>query len=224
MMAFLSGQGVQRAAGGLLRVVVLFACTLLTLVLSGCASGLYANVTSYQKWPADAAGQTYRIVSGAEQSADHLEFQAVADMVRANIGSTGLVESVDDNTADQTTRFNLHFQVENPTVQVWTQRYADYDPWFLPHAGYYGRYWGWGGSMLYAPRLVSVPVQMHRNTLTLWMTDNRANGAEVYRATATHLGYSDQWIAVMPYLTQAIFDGFPGNNGQVRQVKYDLPK
>jgi len=60
-------------------------------MLAGCASGFYANVTSYQKWPADAAGQTYRIVLDEGQSVDNLEFQAVADMVRANIGSTGLV-------------------------------------------------------------------------------------------------------------------------------------
>jgi len=217
MIAFMSGQGVQRAAGGGLRVAALFACA---LALGGCASGFYADVTSYQKWPADAAGQTYRIVPQAGQSADHLEFQAVADMVRANMGPTGLVEAVEHDTPDQIARFHLHVQVENPPTQIWTQRYADYDPWFSPHIGYHGRYWGWGGSLLYAPRLVPVPVQMYRNTLTIWITDHRNQGAEVYRATAMHLGPSDQWIAVMPYLAQAIFDGFPGNNGQVRQVKY----
>jgi len=194
-------------------------------MLGGCASGFYANVTSYQKWPADATGQTYRIVLDAGQSADNLEFQAVADMVRANIGSTGLVEArpAADSAITQTARFDLHLQYENPTTQIWTQRYADdYYRWF-PYGGYYGRHFGWGG-MWYPPPLVTVPMQVHRNTLTLWMTDSQNNHAEVYRATAIHLGESDQLIASMPYLVQAIFDGFPGNNGQVRQIRYELPK
>jgi len=211
----------RRASGRWLHGVALFACV---LALGGCASGLYANVTSYQHWPADAAGQTYRIVPDVGQNADSLEFQAVADMVRANVGATGLVEAARDQPA-QTVRFNLRLQYENPMTKIWTQRYADTTyPWFSPHVGYYGRYWGWGGSMLYAPRLVTVPVQAYRNTLTLWMTDNHADDMEVYRATAIHIGEEDQWIAVMPYLTQAIFDGFPGNNGQVRQVKYTVPE
>jgi hypothetical protein len=28
-------------------------------------------------------------------------------------------------------------------------------------------------------------------------------------------------LQVMPYLAQAVFDQFPGNNGTVREVKYD---
>jgi len=208
----------QRAHGGLLRGVALLACV---LALGGCASGLHANVTSYQKWPADAAGQTYRIVPDAGQRADNLAFQAVADMVRANIGATGLVEAANDQPA----RFTLHLRVENPMTQIWTQRYADASyPWFSPYFGHYGRHWGWGGSMLYTPRLITVPVQVYQNTLTLWITDHRADNAEVYRATAVHTSESDQFIAVMPYLAQAIFDGFPGNNGQVRQVTYALPE
>jgi len=216
MIRLMSGQieGLRRVSGSLLRAAALFACA---LALGGCASGLYANVTTYQKWPADAAGQTYAMAPDARAS--ELEFQAVADMVRASIGTTGLVEAA----GGQTARFQLHMQYENPQTTVWTQRYADgYYPWFSPYFGYYRRYWGWGG--MYAPPLVTVPVQAYKNTLTIWIADDRDNGAEVYRATAVHLGDEDQLIAVMPYLAQAIFDAFPGNNGQVRQIKYPLPQ
>jgi len=189
-------------------------------LLGGCASGLYANVTSYQKWPGDVVGQTYTFAPATDiTDANDLAFQAVADMVRATIGATGLIEAVDAQTA----RFRLHIQYENPQTTVWTQRYSDsFYPWFSPYFGYYGRHFGWGSSMFYAPHLVTVPVQMHKNTLTIRITDHHDNDAEVYRATAVHIGDGDQLIAVMPYLAQAIFDDFPGNNGQVRQVRYVL--
>jgi len=200
------------------RGVALLACA---VALSGCASNIVANVTTYQKWPSDATGQTYQIAAQANQNADNLEFQTVADMVRAGIGATGLVEA----TQGQSARFSVRLQYENPLTQIWVQRYADYYPyypWGYPFGGYYGRPFGWGG--WYAPPMVTVPVQVHRNTLTLWITDARQQNAEVYRATAIELGESDQWMGVMPYLVRAIFDDFPGNNGQVRQMEYELPK
>jgi len=42
----------------------------------------------------------------------------------------------------------------------------------------------------------------------------------VYRSTATTLSERDGMVQAMPYLARAIFDGFPANNGQVREVKY----
>jgi len=213
-----SVSGTISAAVARRRGVLLLACV---LALSACASSIVANVTTYQKWPSDAVGQSYRIVAQADQSQDNLEFQTVADMVRAGIGASGLVEAVQGQDA----RFSVHMHYENPLTQIWVRRYADvypYYPWGYPFPGYYGRPFGWGG--WYAPPVVTVPVQVHRNTLTLWITDARQQNAEVYRATAIELGESDQWMGVMPYLVRAIFDDFPGNNGQVRRLEYDLPK
>ena len=62
------------------------------LLVSGCASTLSARVTSFAKWPADAQGASYRIVPATGQT-NNLEFQNIADMVRANIGPVGLVEA-----------------------------------------------------------------------------------------------------------------------------------
>ncbi|NLC36042.1 MAG: DUF4136 domain-containing protein, partial [Alcaligenaceae bacterium] len=83
---------------------------------------------------------------------------------------------------------------------------------------------GWGGSVFYSPRPVNIPVEVYRNTLTVTLSDRLANGREVYRATAVHNSQSDSLDAVMPYLMQAVFDGFPGNNGQVKEVRYELPR
>src|SRR3546814_6107986 len=88
-------------------------------LLVGCASTLSARVTSFQQWPGNAQGETYRIARTPVQE-NNLEFQAVADMVRANIGPTGLVEAQSGPA-----RFDLHITYDNPVTQTWVQRYND---------------------------------------------------------------------------------------------------
>ncbi|HUH60764.1 MAG TPA: DUF4136 domain-containing protein [Candidimonas sp.] len=198
----------------------LFTVAALVVLVSGCASTLSARVTSYQQWPADAQGQSYRIVPSASQ-VNNLEFQAIADMVRASIGATGLVEA----RAGQDARFDVSLGYDNPLSQAWVQRRTDpylYDGWgFGPFGGYYGGYGGWGGGIFMAPVYQNVPVDVYKNTLTVIIKDRRNNGAEVYRSSAVNVSSSDNLQQVMPYLAQAVFDGFPGNNGQVREVEYE---
>jgi len=192
------------------------------LVLGGCASTLSARVTTYQQWPVGVQGEYYRIVPGPGQ-AGNLQFGAFSDMLRAAIGPTGMREAV----AGVEPRFDVRIEYDNPVKQGWVQRYDD--PYFYPgwpaFGGYYGGWGGgWGGGVFYSPRVVNVPVDVYRNTLTVIILDRTANGQEVYRATAVHTSHSDALATVMPYLMQAVFDGFPGNNGQVKEVRYELPR
>ncbi|HUG60141.1 MAG TPA: DUF4136 domain-containing protein [Candidimonas sp.] len=202
--------------GSVLRMWMAIASLLL---VTGCASTLSARVTSYEKWPANTQGQSYRIVPSANQ-VNNLEFQSVADTVRAAIGPTGLVEA----HSGQAARFDVAISYDNPVSQVWVQR--QYDPYmdgwgFGPaFGGYYGGYGGWGGGMFITPAYQNVPVEVYKNTLTVIIKDSQNHGAEVYRSTAVNVSSSDNMAQAVPYLAQAVFDGFPGNNGQVREVNY----
>lgn len=194
----------------------------LALMVTGCASTLSARVTSYQQWPSDAQGANYRIVPSANQI-NNLEFQAIADTIRASIGPTGLVEWRGASTNEP--RFDLHIAYDNPLTQTRVQRYNDMylnDGWGFGPAfgGYYGGYRGWGGGIFMGPSVTSVPVTVYTNTLQVVIKDNRNKGAEVYRSTAVNASSTENLLQVMPYLAQAVFDGFPGNNGQVREVEY----
>ncbi|HUH86708.1 MAG TPA: DUF4136 domain-containing protein [Pusillimonas sp.] len=189
---------------------------MLTLV-AGCASTLSARVTTFQQWPADAQGASYRIVPPA---GDTLEAQAFSDMIRAAIGRTGLYEA----QGGATPRFNVHFEYGSTVSNEWVQRYHDpyyyngFNPWGW--GGYYGGYSGWGGGIFYSPpTVVNVPVQVEKNTLTVSISDNQRQGAQVYKSTA--VSSSGSLTEVMPYLARAVFDGFPGNNGQVRDITYE---
>lgn len=185
-------------------------------LLAGCASTLSARVTTFQQWPADAQGASYRIVA---PSSDTLEAQAYSDMVRAAIGRTGLVEAQQGGSP----RFDVQLDYGTTSSQEWVQRYHDpyfdgFGPWGW--GGYYGGFRGWGGGIYYTPTVVNVPVRVNNNSLTVTIKDNQKQGAQVYKSTA--VSSSGSLAEVMPYLAQAVFDGFPGNNGQVRNITYDL--
>ncbi len=189
------------------------------VLISGCASTLSARVTSFQQWPAGSQGQTYRIVP-YEKQVNNLEFQTIADMVRAAIGPVGLVEAQSDKA-----RFSVHIRYENPASQTWVQQYPDpylNDGWgFGPAFGWYGGARYWGGGIYYSPQPTNVPVVVYKNTLTVTINDDQNHNAEVYRSTAINVSRHDNLMQAMPYLAQAVFDEFPGNNGQVREVEYE---
>lgn len=195
----------------------MFAGVLVLMFMAGCASTLSARVTTFQQWPADAQGATYRVVPPA---GDALEVQTFSDMIRAAIGRTGLVEA-----RGQQARFDVHYEYGVSTSQEWVQQYQDpyfdsFGPWGW--GGYYGGYRGWGGGLYYSPRVVNVPVRVESNSLTVTINDNQRQGAQVYKSTA--VSTSGSLVEVMPYLARAVFDGFPGNNGQVRNITYDIDK
>lgn len=200
---------------------VRFGFVVLALALvSGCASSLSAQVTRYQQWPADAAGGYYRVVASDAQK-NNLPFSAYADMVRAAIGATGLVEAQNAHPA----RFDLTLDYGNPVEQRWVRRQVD--PYYGGDFGFYrppfgGRFYPWGGWMA-VPQVEDIPVDLYKNTLTVMIRDRTDHDREVYRATAVSLSQSDNLTAIMPYLVRAVFDRFPGRNGQVIEVQYDLP-
>lgn len=190
--------------------------------LAGCASTLSAKVTQFQQWPPNTQGATYHIAATPQQQ-NNLEFQSVADTVRANIGPVGLVQSSDPQSA----RFEVHIHYASTPSQVMVQRYADpyyYDGWGFGPA--FGGFYGpsvWGGGVFYTPPVVNVPVQVFKNTLTVIINDKLNANKEVYRSSAENISEEDTLLEAMPYLARAVFDSFPGNNGQVRTVTYERP-
>jgi len=187
-------------------------------LLAGCATTetVSARVTSFQNWPPGTAGQAYRIVPSGPAQQNNLEFQTFADMVRAGMGTTGLVEALPGKPA----RFDVYFQYGVSQTQVMVRR--PYEPYMYGAwaPGFYGPgYWGgWGG--YWGPEWVDTPMVANRNSLMVEIRDGAQGGAEVYRASAYNVSTDATLMSVMPYLVRAIFDNFPGNNGAEREVQY----
>lgn len=197
---------------GLYRLAGL-AVVLSATLLSGCATpSVQATVTSFQQWPADAVGATYQFIDAKPGQANNLEYQTYRDAMRASIGPTGLVQAQPGKSA----RFNVSFTYGTEQTQVMVPQ--PYDPYFYGgFGGFYGSpVWGPG---FWGPNWVDVPTVAYRNRLAVEIFDNTKNGAEVYRASAYIVSGRENMVRTMPYLTRAIFDNFPGNNGSGREVE-----
>lgn len=183
----------------------LIAC--LALLLAGCTTVFSAQVSRFEQWPADAAGASYWVEADAAQQ-NNLQFETYADTVRAALGPTGLVEATERAQA----RFIVHLAYSSPQERIWEQRPVD--PYFYP--GPFYRPWG------FAPGFETVAVDIYRLTLSIRIDDQSQQGREVYRATAWSGSRSDRLTAAMPYLARALFDRFPGRNGEVVQVRLPM--
>lgn len=200
---------------GMYRWVAL-AVVLSAGALSGCATPtVQATVTSFQQWPADVVGAAYRFVDATPNQANNLEYRTYQDAMRASIGPTGLVEA----QPGQSARFNVAFTYGTEQTQVMVPQ--PYDPYFYGgFGGFYGPP-GWGAGF-WGPSWVDVPTVAYRNRLTVEIFDNARKNAEVYRASAYIVSGREDLVRTMPYLTRAIFDNFPGNNGSEREVQFPV--
>lgn len=199
--------------GGMRSLMWVFA----VLLLSGCANTWSAKVSTFEFWPENTMGQTYRIDAGPAQ-AGKIEFESIADTVRAAMGPTGLVEG------GENARFIVYLDYSDQNKKGWAQRFADpyvdgWGPFWPGWGGYMGYYGGWGGGIYYSPRVVNVPVEYKEYSLSVLILDTEQDKKEVYRTTAVTDDDGRGLLAEMASLAQAIFEDFPGSNGQVREVK-----
>ncbi|VCU72551.1 hypothetical protein PIGHUM_04653 [Pigmentiphaga humi] len=195
-------------------------------LLAGCATTVPARVTTFQKWPADAAGATWRFDPSTVQR-DSLEYGEYADMIRAAMGPIGLVEA----QRGQAARFTVNFSYGVEPVKVRVERpaydpfYGPWGPWGFGGFGYRGRGgMGFGWSAPYPSTWTATTVDASRASLKVEIRDASRNNQKVYESTAVSHGAGDSVPETMPYLVRAIFDRFPDTNGQVRDVSYEVQR
>ena len=70
----------------------LWCLAILSVLLTGCASTLRSDVTSFQRWPANAASSTYSFKRTGQQVGS-LEHSAYEDLVRQALKPLGLNEA-----------------------------------------------------------------------------------------------------------------------------------
>jgi Domain of unknown function (DUF4136) len=190
-----------------------------TLLLTGCASTLRSDVTSFQRWPANAAGSTYSFKRNAWQESS-LEHKTYEDLARVELNKQGLKEAVPSTKG----RFevSLDYGVNTRTVKSREPIYGNGQYWhpahYHPTYGWRPGYWAadpWG------PQVVGYQT-VQRDISTRRLRVDITEGAnKVFEASATSNGSNATLTVTMPYLIRSVFDGFPGTNGQSRSVEFD---
>ncbi len=191
-------------------------------LLTGCASTLRSDVTSFQRWPANAAGSSYSFKRTAAQEPG-LEHKSYEDLARSELKALGLQEAAVGSKG----RFevSLDYGINTRTFKSKEPVYGHatywYPAYFHPTFGWRPGYWAndpWG------PQVVGYR-HTSRDVSTRRLRVDIAEGtSKVFEASATSSGSNASLVVVMPYLVRSVFDGFPGNNGQSRQVEFDVDK
>ncbi|MFV9473069.1 DUF4136 domain-containing protein [Advenella sp. RU8] len=195
------------------------------LLLTACSTTqrFTTQTTSFQQWPANAQGQLYRFEAGAGQD---LEKASYVTLLRNQMWKTGLVEAVGKQKARFEVAFGYGVQSREQLVR---ETDPFYDPFFYPS---FNVGWGWGArhpfysgvGFAMAPQYRYVQASYNRYQLHVSIRDLQNSGAEVYQATVVADSNKANLTQVMPFLTASVFDGFPGKNGQVRKINFDIEK
>lgn len=196
--------------------------SLALVLLSACANTLGVKVTRFNQWPADAAGASYRFIPAATPRA--LELQAYQEQVGTALQAQGLRPATDGETARFTVDVlaDLSERQRQRLVPVYSDQWVYRPAWRDAQGRWYGGHWV---PDPLGPRYVgdrSVTQTVQHSQLTVRITET-TRSRTVFEATAVHEGRTDDLVEVVPYLVSGIFQDFPGANGQVRRLSFELP-
>ena len=200
----------------------------LLALLAACASPITARVTSFNQWPANAAGSTFSYVSRTDNTRE-LEQATYESFVQLELEKRGLVRA----PAGQVGRMQVDVNTNNRSEQktylqpIYQDNYV-YLPGYRDAAGrIFPGVWTLDP---FGPRYVGdrqINTTLQTSTLQLRLLDSqgsppgKARTVFESRAVFEGEGRGDQLPQIVPYLVRAVFDDFPGQNGRVHVVRFD---
>jgi hypothetical protein len=195
-------------------------------LVAACASPITAKVTNFNAWPADAAGSSFSF-SSSDTRTSELEQATYENYVGVELQRRGLTLALSgqrgrflvDVTTVETTRDRkvLEPVYDNQLIFVPPFRYGTGDVF----PGYYrpDRF----GPRYIGDREVIRTVQVSRLKVRLLDTKSPTpKPRAVFESTAVYEGDIEDLPDTVPYLVKAVFEGFPGQNGRVRLVRFDM--
>lgn len=203
----------------------------MALLLSGCASTFNSKVTTFHDWTTGAAPgeRTYQFAPTPAQTND-LEYKNYEDLLRLELGGWGFTEAINSHPKFL---ISANYKVDSRTEKIRETRPDPfmYSP-FYGYGGFYGGGYGRRRPFFYYPPPVAYQsierdVQVFTKRLTLTIFDAGAQkslGKKRYEVTAVNESGREDLAPAMPYLIRSALSDFPGNNGQVRDVRIELPK
>lgn len=187
--------------------------------LSACAG---SNTFTVQQEVFQQLGGTSLVGKYAfkDYKGQSLERRAYAELLQKQLYRTGLYQAGSVGTADYLVDFHY---TEDERQRLVNDYY--YDPVLVPYWNYYyGRHGRVYSRLSYytSYQQYSRVRQVNYNYYTLKvLITRRSDNQSVYQSTVVANSQSAM-VEVMPYLMAAVFDGYPGQNAQIREVIFDL--
>lgn len=199
-----------------------------SLLLSGCASFIESDVTSFHAWPPKTPGRAYVFAPTPEQQ-NNLEYDNYAGLIRQELQLLGFSEAREPQSA----QLSVSFSYGMSTGQVVVTRPA-YDPFFYgpapgwgrfgprpfgfygPYGPFYDPFW-YGGPM----QSTSYPVFMRRLQIGIAAI---SDGKKLFDVVVDSEGNRAGLAAAMPIMVRAAFDDFPGPSGVTRHISVKVDK
>ncbi len=211
-----------------MRRLLVAAATALTVLLTGCASTISSNVTTFHQWPADLQNKSYVMEAPAPQD-DTLELRSYQDLVRGELARLGFQEAAPGSAP--ALKVSMHFTTTDVPVRVIEQSYPmafHMSSRFMSpyHRGWGGRrYWGGGWySPFYDPFWYGMPSytetirHYYKRELKVGIV-SATDGKRLFDVTVHNTSRTLSTPVVMPALVHSAFAEFPGVSGVARRVE-----
>ena len=215
------------------RKFALITAPLTLLALSGCATPFRAEVSRFQQLPA-VNGQTFVIKAADPANDGGIEFGRYAGLVAAKMREQGFVPAANGAPFDLTV--TLGYNVD----QGKERNFGGSNPFYGGFGGY-GGYGGFGGFGYHPHRFggrfiygYSDPFLFGggfgsgfgygNDSYTLYTSGvslkikRNADGQNVFEGKSEAKSSSNKLAYLVPNLVEAMFTGFPGNNGETVRI------
>ncbi|MDP2816878.1 MAG: DUF4136 domain-containing protein [Polaromonas sp.] len=202
---------------------------LVATLLTACASPIVTQVSNFNQWPSDATGSSFTFIkppSSPSQPPPELELATYQAYAQQELEKLGLRRAPTGQAARLLVELGWITQPQDRTYRqpIYDDRLVFYPPYRNAAGQVFPGYWAPSrfGPAYLGDRLVAYTVQF--NQINLRILDKQGSPPGQPRAVfESHAVYEGQ--ATLPtmaaYLVRAVFDGFPGQNGQVRRVNFD---
>ena len=206
------------------KILKLSVGLIMVMLLASCAKTIKSDVSRFHELSAPS-GETVVIVPKNQTLMPSLEFASYAKMVGDYLGQYGYRPA---NGAKADLIVELDYGVDDGQVHVrsYPSMYNSY--YGYPFYGGYFHRWGYYRNAFYpyfgiaghhAPEVRSY-VKYNRH-LDIAIRKNEENGKNIFEGKVSSIGRKANLNEVMPYMVQAMFEGFPGVSGSTDRVIVD---
>ena len=215
----------------MMRRFLVTAAAALTVLLTGCATTISSDVTTFHQWPAELQNKNYAMEAPAPQD-DTLELRSYQNLVRGELARLGFREAA-GGTAPAL-QVSMNFTTTDVPVRIVEPSYPmtfDYSARFGFMSPFHRSHWGgrryWGGgwySPFYDPFWYGMPSftetirHYYKRELRVGIV-SATDGKRLFDVTVHNTSRTLSTPVVMPALVQSAFAEFPGVSGTARRIE-----